>query len=90
MLIRFLLQVAGFTLFYSLIMLATLPFLVYFGKPKPWQKAIQFLMSFPFDNEKLGLFSFTGGAAVVLLNGVIWGIVVTGTGRLIGLAIRIL
>lgn len=85
---RFLFQVAGFTLFYGLVMLATLPFLVYFGKPKPWQKAIQFLMSFPFDNEKFGLFSFAGSAAIVLLNGILWGIAVIGIGRFIEMAIR--
>jgi hypothetical protein len=74
--------VLGVFLFYSLILLGTLPFLVYFGKPKPWQKAAQFLMSFPLDNEKCGFFSFNSSVAFLLLNGLIWGICVLGLMRL--------
>ena len=92
MLIRFMWQVAGFALLYSLAMLATLPFLVYFGQPKPWQKVAEFLLSFPLDNEKLGLFSFAGAAMIVCLNGLLWGVVFVGVARLfhmlIGLIIK--
>jgi uncharacterized protein YjeT (DUF2065 family) len=87
MLIRFAVQVAGFGLLYALVLLATFPFLVYFGKPKPWQKVAEFLLSFPIDNEKLGLFSFAGTALVVLGNGLLWGIVAVGTGWLSKLVI---
>ncbi|MBC7571853.1 MAG: hypothetical protein H7319_19300 [Spirosoma sp.] len=80
--LRFVIQVAGFVLLYGLAMLATFPFLVYFGKPKPWQRVATFLMSFPLDNEKLGLFSFTGTALVILANGLLWGIGVVGLCRL--------
>lgn len=75
---RFLLQVMGFCLLYGLAMLIAFPFLIYFGQPKPWQRVATFLLSFPLDSEKLGLFSFVGVAFVVLLNGFLWGIVVVG------------
>jgi uncharacterized protein YjeT (DUF2065 family) len=78
MLTRFLLQVGGLCLIYALAMLATLPFMVYFGQPKPWQKAAEFLFSFPLDSQRLGLFSLTGGALVVLLNGLLWGTFIVG------------
>ena len=87
MLIRFIWQVAGFALLYSLALLATFPFLVYFGKPKPWQKAAEFFLSFPLDSEKLGLFSFVGTALIVLLNGLLWGVVVIGVLRVFKLII---
>ena len=89
MVIRFLFQLGGLVLLYSIVMLAALPFLVYFGKPKPWQRAAEFLMSFPFDNEKLGLFSFKGAAVIVLLNGLLWGIVVIGVARCFQLVISL-
>ena len=88
MLTRFALQVAGFAGLYALLLLASLPFLVYFGKPKPWQKVAEFLLSFPLDNEKLGLFSFAGAALVVLINGLLWGIAVVGISWLGKLAIN--
>lgn len=78
MLTRFALQVACFAGLYALMLLAMLPFLVYFGKPKPWQKVAEFLLSFPLDNEKLGLFSFAGAALIVFANGLLWGIAVVG------------
>lgn len=74
--------VLGVALFYPLILLGTLPFLVYFGQPKPWQKAAQFLMSFPLDNEKCGFFSFNSAVIFLLLNGFICGICVSGLVKL--------
>lgn len=75
--------VLGVTLFYSLILLGTLPFLVYFGQPKPWQNAAQFLMSFPLDNEKCGFFSFNSAVIFLLFNGLIRGICVSGLIKLV-------
>jgi len=83
-------QVAGFAVLYSLVMLATLPFLVYFGQPKPWQKVVEFLLSFPLDNEKLGLFSFAGAAVIVFLNGLLWGVVFVSVSRLIQMIIGLI
>lgn len=88
MLSRFALQVAGFALLYALILLVTFPFLVSFGKLKPWQRVAEFLLSFPLDNEKLGLFSFAGAAFVVLINGLLWGVAVLSAFHLIHLTIR--
>ena len=90
MLIRFIFQVAGFTLLYGLAMLATFPFLIYFGKPKPWQRAATFLMSFPLDNEKLRFFSFPGAALIILFNGLLWGVAIVGTGWIIYLTVNTL
>lgn len=78
MLSHFLVQVLGFSLLYGLAMLITFPFLIYFGPPKLWQRVATLLLSFPLDNEKLGLFSFVGAACVVLMNGLLWGLVVVG------------
>lgn len=90
MLGRFLFQLAGFALLYGLILLIAFPFLIYFGKPKPWQRVATFLLSFPFDNEKLGLFSFVGAALVVLANGLLWGLAVIGLTWLGGWIFRLL
>ncbi|GAB2563705.1 hypothetical protein [Spirosoma aerophilum] len=78
MISRFFSQVTAFGLFYMLAMMGIFPFLIYFGKPKPWQKAAQFLMSFPVDNEKIGAYSFFGVTAVFFLNGLLWGLLVIG------------
>ena len=85
MIIRFITQVAAFGFFYMLVMMGTFPFLIYFGKPKPWQKGVQFLMSFPVDNEKIGAFSFFGVISVFFLNGLIWGLLVITLFRLVSL-----
>ncbi|WP_157587533.1 hypothetical protein [Spirosoma arboris] len=74
--VRFFLQIAGFGLLYTLILVATFPFLIYWGPAKPWQKFVQFLMEFPVDNEKIGVFSLPGMVAVMFLNGLLWGLMV--------------
>ena len=38
MTVPFMLQAAGLGAVYSMALLATIPFLFYFGEPKPWQK----------------------------------------------------
>lgn len=80
--LRFFYQVAGFGLVYTLILVATIPFLVYWGKAKPWQMFVQFLMEFPVDNEKIGIFSLPGMVAVIFLNGLLWGLVLVSLLRL--------
>lgn len=84
MMVRFTLQVAGFGFVYALLLMAAFPFMVYFGRPKPWQKSFEFLMSFPVDNERVGVFSAVGVVAVFFLNGLLWGLVILGTCRLTG------
>ena len=84
MLTRFIFQVAAFGFFYMLAMVAAFPFLVYFGKPKPWQKVVEFLMSFPVDSGKVGAFSFSGVVAVFFLNGLLWGLALIGIYKLGG------
>jgi len=59
-------------------MIATFPFLIHWGAAKPWQKCIEFLMSFPIDNEKIGVFSLPGMIVVMLLNGLLWGTALFG------------
>ncbi len=90
MFLRFLFQVAAFGLFYTLVLMATFPFLIYFGKPRPWQKAAEFMMSFPIDSEKVGAFSFFGAISIFFLNGLIWGVVIIGVFRVGVLAKNIL
>lgn len=87
MTVPFMLQAAGLGAVYSMALLATIPFLIYFGEPKPWQKKVQFLMTFPFDNEQFGFFSFGSAIAVIFLNGLLFGIITTGIIRLVLLAI---
>ena len=82
MITRFYVQVAAFGFFYMLAMMAAFPFLVYFGKPKPWQKGVEFLMSFPVDSGKVGIFSFFGVVAVFFLNGLLWGLALIGIYKL--------
>ena len=82
---RFLLQVAGFGLIYALLLMATFQFMIYWGKPKPRQRVIDFLMSFPVDNEKIGAFSLVGVVAVFFLNGLVWGLVLVGAVRIGGM-----
>lgn len=81
MFLRFIFQVATFGFFYTLALMATFPFMIYFGRPKPWQKAIEFMMSFPVDNEKVGAFSLFGVVCVFFLNGLLWGVVIVGIFR---------
>ncbi len=76
--LRFIFQVAGFGLVYALIMVVSMPFLVYWGTAKPWQKGIEFLMAFPVDNENVGIFSMPGMIAILFLNGLLWGIALIG------------
>ena len=61
---RFVTQVAAFDFFYRLVMMAAFPFLIYFRKPKLWQKGVEVLMSFPVDNDRVGAFSFFWVVAV--------------------------
>jgi|GEM_PF-2697882 len=82
MFLRFIFQVAAFGFFYTLVLMATFPFMVYFGMPKPWQKVAEFLMSFPVDSEKVGAFSFFGTIAVFFLNGLLWGLVLVSIFRI--------
>ena len=81
MIVRFIFQAVAFGFLYGVAMMVTFPFLVYFGKPQPWQKAIEFMMSFPIDNEKVGAFSFFGVVGVFFLNGLLWGLVLIGIFR---------
>ena len=78
MFLRFIFQMATFGFFYTLALMATFPFLIYFGKPKLWRKAAEFMMSFPIDSEKVGAFSFFGAVSVFFLNGLLWGLVIIG------------
>lgn len=81
MILRFIFQVAAFGLFYTLVLMATFPFLIYFGKARPWQKAAEFMMAFPIDSEKVGAFSLFGAISVFFLNGLLWGLVLVGLFR---------
>ncbi|RZM10595.1 MAG: hypothetical protein EOO88_47980 [Pedobacter sp.] len=90
MIVRSLLQVAGFALVYTLVLGATFPFLIYFGKAKPWQKIAEFFMSFPIDNEKVGVFSLPGVVALFFLNGLLWGACLLGLFRSINQLLSLL
>ena len=80
---HFLIQVAVFDLLYTLALLATLPFLVYFGTPKPWQRVAEFLLSSPLDNERLGFFSFGSAIVFLAINGLLWGLALVGLYKLV-------
>lgn len=80
---HFLIQVALFALLYTLALLATLPFLVYFGRAKPWQRVAEFLLSFPLDNERFGFFSFGSAIVFLVINGLLWGVALVGLYRLV-------
>ncbi|GAB4021713.1 hypothetical protein EXU85_18765 [Spirosoma sp. KCTC 42546] len=80
--IRFIMQVTGFGLFYILVMVVTFPFMTIMGTPKPWQKKLEFMLFFPIDNEKIGVMWLPGMIAVIFLNGLIWGVVLVGLFRL--------
>ena len=73
-----LIQVVVFALLYTLALLATLPFLVYFGKAKPWQRVAEFLLSFPLDNERFGFFSFGSTIVFLVINSLLWGVALVG------------
>jgi uncharacterized protein YjeT (DUF2065 family) len=83
MIIHLLISVTAIALFYSLSLVATIPFLVYFGRPKKWQKTVQFLMSFPLDNETFGFFSLASAILFIFLNGLLCAASLTGIGGLI-------
>ena len=78
---RFLIQVGCFGLVYVLVMAVCFPFMRIMGSPKPWQKWLEFMMFFPVDNEKIGVYSLPGMIAVIFLNGLIWGVVIVGLFR---------
>lgn len=80
--IRFIIQVACFGLFYILVLVASFPFWTIMGTPKPWQKKLEFMLFFPVDNEKIGVMWLPGMIAVIFLNGVIWGVVLVGLFRI--------
>ena len=82
MLIRFIIQVSYFGLFYILVMIVTFPFTTIIGAPKPWQKHLEFMLFFPVNNEKIGVFWLPGMIAVVFLNGMLWGLFFVGSYRI--------
>lgn len=82
MMVRFIIQLAGFGLTYILAIVAAFPFMTIIGNPKPWQRIIEFLMIFPIDNEKIGVFSLPGMIAIAFLNGLLWGFFLIGVFRI--------
>ena len=83
MLVRFIIQVGCFGLFYVLVMVASFPFMTIMGTPKMGQKHLEFMLFFPVDNEKIGVFWLPGMIAVVFLNGLLWGLLLVGSFRLV-------
>lgn len=81
MIVRFILQAGCFGLFYILVMVASFPFTTIMGTPKPWQKHLEFMLFFPVDNEKIGVFWLPGMIAVVFLNGLLWGLLLVSLFR---------